>query len=69
MLCFLRAGLLSKAVADAHARTCLFTNDQIEQMRAQSYTDEQLEMFRQMVSLSDICVHLLIVFSLFTIIT
>ncbi|KAK2172637.1 hypothetical protein NP493_944g01050, partial [Ridgeia piscesae] len=41
-------GLLSKAIADAHARTCLFTNDQIEQMRAQSYTDDQLEMFKQM---------------------
>jgi nuclear receptor subfamily 1 group F protein 4 len=41
-------GLLSKAIADAHARTCLFTNEQIERMRSQTASAEQVESYAMM---------------------
>lgn len=43
-------GLLTKAIADAHARTCLFTSEQIERMRVQRPVPDQLIAYRNMVS-------------------
>ncbi|XP_023930652.1 probable nuclear hormone receptor HR3 isoform X2 [Lingula anatina] len=40
--------LLAKAVSDAHGRTCLFTNEQLEQMRQHALPPEQLEAYKNM---------------------
>ncbi len=44
------AGLLTKAISDAHVRTCLYTNEQIERMRGQLAPQEQVEAYKNMVS-------------------
>ncbi|ELU11015.1 hypothetical protein CAPTEDRAFT_176212 [Capitella teleta] len=41
-------GLLTKAIADAHSRTCLFTSEQVERMRMQQPSPEQLAAYQNM---------------------
>ncbi|CAH1789078.1 unnamed protein product [Owenia fusiformis] len=41
-------GLLTRAVTDAHTRTCLYTLDQIEQLKAQQVSEETVERFKSM---------------------
>ena len=45
--------LLSKAIADAHGRTCLYTNQQIERMKLAPAPalEAQLEAYKDMVTL------------------
>ena len=49
MWLFFLLGLLTKAIADAHLRTCLYTNEQIERMKGQLAPQEQVETYKNMV--------------------
>ena len=49
LLSFVSSGLLTKAIADAHLRTCLYTNEQIERMKGQLAPREQVEAYKSMV--------------------
>ena len=42
-------GLLTKAISDAHLRTCLYTNEQIDRMKGQLAPQEQVEAYKNMV--------------------
>ena len=42
--------LLARAIADAHARTCTYTTEQLEKMKEQSPPTEQVETLKSMVS-------------------
>ena len=41
--------LLTTAILDAHMRTCLYTDEQIDDMRAQTTSPELLDCLRNMV--------------------
>lgn len=47
LLCFL--DLLTKAITEAHSRTCLYTNEQIEKLRCQVAPPDEVERYQEMV--------------------
>ena len=52
MSAFLCLGLLTKAISEAHMRTCLYTQEQIEQMRTETTPFELIHALKGMVCLN-----------------